>query len=238
MSRHAIWVVGTLLAVFGCVAETSDPVNLDAGGSIPDGTRSSQQDAEPLPSPTMDSTVTQRDMTGITPPDMDLPSPSVDMAVGCENRCTEQRILWGRIGGFVPYDISYAIDPCRTQSVFATTPFANDPNANRCERVIADCNEQAGADFEQLLTVVAQTVSDGICGSNSVYGIDSRPWDGQVLSIRLNDQECLLGDPCDGTEPDCIDPPDSLVDVADLLWRFGRSMETTDPNCESLTDGL
>jgi hypothetical protein len=238
MRRDLIWALGATLVIFGCAAETSDPVSLDARVSAPDGTGSSQQDAEPLPGRTMDSAVAQRDMNLITPPDMALPSPSVDMAVGCENRCTEQRILWGRIGGFVPYDISYAIEPCRTQSVFATTPFANDPNANRCERVIPDCAEEDGADFERLLVLITQTVSDGICGSNSVYGIDSRPWDGQVLSIRLNDQECLLGDPCDGTEPGCIDPPNALIELADLLWRFGRSMEMTDPNCANLTDEL
>jgi hypothetical protein len=238
MRRHMMPVLGTVLFLVGCVTETSSTSNLDVSVSDADDTNSGSQDAAPLPAPSIDVAVSQQDMNLMTPPDMNQPSPSVDMAAGCENNCTEQRILWGRIGGRVAYDISYAIDPCRTQSVFVTTPFANDPNTNRCERVIADCTEQTGVDFEQLLILVAQTVSDGVCGSSSIYGIDSRPWDGQVLSIRLNDQECLIGDPCDGTVPGCLDPPDSLIEAADLLWHFGRSMEMTDPNCANLTDGL
>ncbi len=204
----------------------------DVGVASPDS-------AVPLPGNTSDSAVTVADVGVSTPPqDMHLIVPDMMVTPTCENACVDASITWGRIGGRTAYDINYSIEACRTQSVWIDTPFANDPNAHRCERTIPDCEEVTGIEFERIRQALAQVTAQGLCNTVIIYGIDSRPWDGQVFSIRYADKECLLGDPCDGSQPECIDPPELLLETADLLWSFGRDMEQNDPSCANLTNGL
>ena len=70
------------------------------------------------------------------------------------------------------------------------------------------------------------------------FGIDGRVFDGQVLSIRVDEQEMIIGDPCDGQANNCVSPPIEIMEMADLLWDAGRRMEATEPACATIGEDL
>ena len=238
MFWHILILLCTTLCISACSTTNTEMANqaplvnsYDTGLPAPDATT-------PLPGHSIDSTVMSTD-TGVAQTfDMTLITHDMTMIPSCDNDCVTERISWSRIGGQTPYEVSYALDACRTQVVWIDTPFASNPDAHRCERIIEDCQTPDGIEFEGILRLIAQIKAQGLCNAALMYGIDSRPWDGQVFSIRYEREECLLGDPCDGTQPDCIDPPEILLEAADLLWSFGREMEQNDPSCARIADGL
>lgn len=238
MARYIFILLLLALCLGGCNStdaemSTLEPlVNpLDTGLVLPDSTT-------PLPGSNIDSAVISMDADVNPMSDMALMALDVSMMRDCENECVSEPISWGRVGGRTAYEVSYAIEMCRTQVVWIDTPFASDPDAHRCERTISECQTADGVEFESIRQTIAQLKAQDLCNAALIYGIDSRPWDGQVFSIRYEREECLLGDPCDGTQPDCIDPPEILVEAADKLWSYGREMEQNDPSCARIADGL
>lgn len=238
MFRYISILLACALYLVACDSTDTEMVILETPTGSTDAGSTSLDSTTPLPANSLDSMVVSIDAGMNLPSDMALGTLDMAFMPNCENECVTERISWGRIGGRTPYDVNYALDMCRTQVVWIDTPFASNPDAHRCERTISDCQTPDGLDFEQIRLNVEQIKTQGLCTAASVYGIDSRPWDGQVFSIRYDSEECLLGDPCDGTQPNCTDPPAILLEIADQLWSFGREMERNDPSCARITEGL
>ena len=238
MLRYLYLPLCGALCMSACSATDTEMANLEIPTGSTDAGATSPDSIAPLPANVLDSMLMSTDTGMNSPTDMSLVTLDMTITPSCENECVSERVSWGRIGGRTPYDVSYGLNVCRTQTVWIDTPFASDPNAHRCERTISDCQTPDGIEFERVRQLIEQIKTQGLCTATSVYGIDSRPWDGQVFSIRYESEECLLGDPCDGTQPDCSDPPDILIEAADQLWSFGREMEQNEPNCARIAEGL
>ena len=144
MFWHILILLCTTLCISACSTTNTEMANqaplvnsYDTGLPAPDATT-------PLPGHTIDSTVMSTD-TGVAPTfDMTLITHDMTMMPSCDNDCVTERISWSRIGGQTPYEVSYALDACRTQVVWIDTPFASNPDAHRCERIIEDCQTPDG----------------------------------------------------------------------------------------------
>ncbi len=161
-----------------------------------------------------------------------------DMALECTDNCIEDTLTWGRIGGRTPYDVVYTLSPCRNQVIQINSFSAVDPDALRCERTAPGCGSEARITLPEVLIQLAAVLGSNAFDFDAVYGVDSRPVDGQVFSIVFRGQELLLGDPCEGSVSECTNPPPEVIELADLLWDFGRAMENTEPSCANIRDEL
>ena len=161
-----------------------------------------------------------------------------DADLECLDACIEDRLTWGRIGGFTPYDVIYTVSPCNTQIVQIESFNAVDPDALRCERIAPSCQDDARITLPRVLAQLSIVLESNAFEFGEVYGVDSRPVDGQVFSIVFQGQELLLGDPCGGSVSDCTNPPPEVIELADLLWDFGRAMENNEPSCANIRNGL
>ena len=212
--------------------DATRPTTIDLDMTRPDMDRPFDQSVETdaMVSNQMDMTVdmnVQKDAMVITDADLD-----------CLDACIEDSLTWGRIGGFTPYNVIYTLNPCNTQIVQIESFNAVDPDALRCERTAPGCGSEARITLQDVLAKLAIVSRTNAFDFRGVYGVDSRPVDGQVFSIVFQGQELLLGDPCGGSVSDCTNPPPEVIELADLLWDFGRAMENNEPSCANIRDGL
>ena len=163
---------------------------------------------------------------------------SPDMSSECIDGCVDSTLTWGRIGGFTPYNVVYTLSPCNTQAIQIDSFSAVDPDALRCERIAPGCTAEARITLPEVMAQFADILASNAFDFGAVYGVDSRPVDGQVFSIVYQGRELLLGDPCEGSVSECTNPPRAVLEFADLLWDFGREMENTEPSCAHIRDEL
>ena len=229
----------SMMVVHGLACNTGDESpSMMPFNSGTDGTVAISDAIAPIPGnrqdvnpPVIDATLDAL----VTPVDA---APTVDIGAECTDRCMPYEVIWGRTGGLTSYDMRYALSPCREQRVFVEAPFAANPDDLTCTRIIPGCADPLGAQYERAVDAMMQLADAALCETSTLFGIDSRPVDGQILSIAFDNKECLLGDPCDGVSAGCIDPPDVLLATADALWDLGRDMERDEPSCAMLTNGL
>ena len=162
--------------------------------------------------------------------------PQTDSGPQCSTLCISSSITWGRVGGLTPYDLIYSISPCRTQEVRIDSFAAVDPESLRCERPTPDCSSDAAINLSMIVTQIDAAVEAGAFDYGRVYGVDSRPVDGQILSIQWDNQELLVGD-LSPKMNDCV-RPDAAKRLAELLLNLGADMEMNTPACANLADSL
>ena len=244
MVRLTIILACTLFG--GCAAEQNNDITLSSDMSML-SPPSEMSDMGPIigaPSRQDFGTTSQV----ATAPDMEASTPDQtmveDMAqmndggAACQDMCLSNEITWGKVGGRTPYNTVYSLSPCRSLAVYIETPFANNPDDNRCERSLDPCNESDAQLIESLaMYLETEAVRDALRGS-VFFGVDGRVFDGQVLSIRVGDEEMIIGDPCDGGADNCLMPPIDIQEMADLLWDAGRQMETAEPACANIGEDL
>ena len=237
-----IWGLLCLCGVLWGCDESSDTINGPADATMP----------------TADMTTTTTDMsTGVDQnvssdamntnmmdmsADRGVPVVDANMATDagtvCVDRCVGDTLTWGRIGGFTPYDVVYTVSPCNTQAVQIESFSAVDSDALRCERVAPGCDADDRITLPMVLDQLAAVAATNAFEFGNVFGLDSRPVDGQVFSIVFEGRELLIGDPCAEGSTNCTNPPAVVLELADLLWDFGRDMENTEPSCANIRDEL
>ena len=232
-----LWFITILALSLGCSEREKTP-DTDPLLTPPMDAGSVSDKGRPIPGSRLDigSTTQSSDSgTSFVPPDATMDATSVPQ---CEDNCSDGLVAWGQTGGLTAYDVRYEIRPCREQRMFVETPFANNPEENSCERTVPNCAHPLGDIFEMALRQLNTIRVQNICAQYGVFGVDTRPVDGQVFLVQFDNQECLLGDACDPTDASCQQRPQQLVDLSETLLRLGRDMEENDPNCADLLQGL
>ena len=155
----------------------------------------------------------------------------------CEDRCLESSITWGLTGGLMAFTVINSLSPCRQQEMSVETFFAEDPDDRRCERLVDQCPEPNAELFASVVTLLETPSVLNAFENAAFFGVDSRPYDGPILSIRYQDRELLIGEPCPTNDADCQEPPADLSALVDALETLRRSMSET-VDCIGITDEL
>ena len=113
----------------------------------------------------------------------------------CEDRCLESSITWGLTGGLTAFTVLNALSPCRQQEMFVETFYAEDPDDRRCERQVDQCPEPNAELFASVVAILEMPPVFNAFENAAFFGVDSRPYDGPILSIRYQDRELLIGEP-------------------------------------------
>jgi hypothetical protein len=141
---------------------------------------------------------------------VDASPPGTD--AGCEDQLTTAGLSWGMNGGLVRYaDISYLVSP-------RTYRHVHDSGGNApptCTTEIPGCPSDTLAAIDVALR------SKGIAAAisaHALFGVDSRPVDGQVFRISVGTDYVDIGSPCAGAP--CVSGPaglDALVTRLEAL---------------------
>lgn len=158
-------------------------------------------------------------------PDRDLGPPRVDAGSGCD-RCISEVIGWGFDGGLVFERRWWELSPC--DRLLGRVDFADGSSPEVCTASAGalDCG-LLGRIEDLVHSAPMDAIRDA---APTVFGIDSRPVDGQILALRIGGDEIGVGADC-GDAPDCDPVPPQLRDLADLLQRMAD--RASDPSaCE------
>jgi hypothetical protein len=121
-------------------------------------------------------------------------------------------VTWGQNGGLVAYADSMQLNPCMSykRSRSASTP---GDTGKTCTVLIPSCPNELVSNVAGLLALpdVQQAMK-----SHTVFGVDSRPVDGQVLRVEVGADYLEIGSPCQGAAG-CPEIPASVTKLKDAL---------------------
>ena len=78
-------------------------------------------------------------------------------------------------------------------------------------------------------------VQAALAAAPVLYGIDSRPYDGQIFRVNVGPDSIGVGEPC-GTEPSCEPVPEGVQALVDLLSALTMAEISEEP-CLSILLG-
>lgn len=218
----SLLLAAALLAA--CGDEKPSPFNeLDAGG--PDsGLPTSDAQADARPDRTQPDVV---DLTDVAP--KDAPASDVPCAPMLPGT-----VRFGQTGGLVAVSTSYVLTP---PLAFRAERMAMGMTTT-CQTTLPGCNTAEMVDVGEVNAALAardvQTAFGMATGGmERVYGVDSRPVDGQVFSVSLNGATVIVGNPCRTGGSGCLEVPAGLQRLVDVLTAL-RDQEMLRPACAAL----
>lgn len=176
---------------------------------------------------------------GPTPEVVDLTDvPSLMDAGTRDGPCAESllgSLRFGREGGFVPYQTTYSIAPPRRFLLERTAPRGTPA---RCETTIPACGATDDVTVDTLATALghadvgaafqAAAASDA---GTVLYGVDTRPVDGQLFFIERDGRFLYVGAPCrTGSGAACVNAPAGVQRLVDVLNAL-QEQESRRPVC-------
>lgn len=108
-----------------------------------------------------------------------------------------------------------------------------DASPLRCETTLVGCASM-GVDARTVSAALSDPeVQAAFTRAPVLYGVDSRPSDGTVLSLRRGSAEVLVGDPCrTGGGADCVSAPPGVQRLVDVLNAL-KDQETLREPCRT-----
>jgi hypothetical protein len=142
--------------------------------------------------------------------------------------CVAQAVEWGMTGGFVVYNDMSTLDPCSTFG-HRRVSRSPDPPSPTCEQALGDCSGAIGAS-DVSGAIANADVQAAIAAAPVFYGVDTRPVDGQALSMQIGGAIVEVGEPC-GLAP-CKAIPPGIGALANLLQALTKQ-ELARPPCNT-----
>lgn len=143
-------------------------------------------------------------------------------------------VHFGMVGGLVAVTDRYELTPplgfraVRVSSGVTTMCDTSVPGCNAADMVdVGEVNAALAARDVQAAFGTARG------GTMLVYGVDSRPVDGQVFSVSLDGAEVIVGNPCRTGGMGCLEIPVGLQRLVDVLTAL-RDQELLRPACAGL----
>ena len=206
---------------------SSEPASFDA--SVPD---------RPLGFDVPNRDIPQVDR-GPTPEVVDLTDVPALMDAGMrDGPCAESlsgTLRFGPEGGFVPYQTTYSISSPRR---FLLERTSSGSTPVRCETTIPACGATDDVTVDTLVTALghadvgaafqAAAASDA---GTVLYGVDTRPVDGQLFFIERDGRFVYVGAPCrTGSGASCVNAPAGVQRLVDVLNAL-QEQESRRPVC-------
>lgn len=218
----SLLLAATLLAACGDSAP-SPFTEVDAGG--PDsGLPTSDAPADARPDRATPDVV---DLTDVPAKD----APAADVACAPTLPGT---VRFGMVGGLVAVTDTYTLTaPLGFRAVRVASGVTT-----MCDTSVPGCNTADMVDVGEVNAALAARDVQAAFGTARggtmlVYGVDSRPVDGQVFSVSLDGAEVIVGNPCRTGGTGCMEIPVGLQRLVDVLTGL-RDQELLRPACMGL----
>jgi hypothetical protein len=136
-----------------------------------------------------------------------------DGAAGAGACCVDETISWGRAGGFVIYHDTSTLEPCAQYTRTRTETGGGTPSS--CAQTLQQaCGAGLGAD-DVVEALADPDVQAALATAPVLYGLDTRPLDGQVFQIQVEAALIEVGNACQSAQ--CTPIPDGVGALRDLL---------------------
>lgn len=207
------------LALAACNDSNSNEAGPDIGDAVADATHDAAQDiasdapSDAAPDLPLDvvsdaSVDAARDQGSDAEPSCDIPA----------------TYTYGPDGGLSPVHDVYRIEPGRRFTATRTAAPGFDAGAGTCTTMLDYCGTSDGGTVDTLAVIVALNDADVIAAfanqTSTVYGIDTRPVDGQVFAITRSDGHHFeIGNDCGGSAS-CRAIPAGLTRLRSVLERL------------------
>ena len=146
--------------------------------------------------------------------------------------CLDQTLRFGWDGGFVAFIDVVTISPCRTFVV--EREGRSTVGTETCQNEIAT---DAAIDADLVAAALGQAeVLLAFAAAPKLFGVDSRPSDGQVYRIERGDAAIEVGGPCGsggGLGGPCTEIPQGVADLVDVLQDLEQQQRAL-PDCDQL----
>jgi hypothetical protein len=136
---------------------------------------------------------------------------------GCSQECSAPEVSWRLDGGLVPYHGSSSLSGCKEYRHIRTPVDVLLPQ-RECSVTLA-CTEQRIQQALSRADVVAAL------DSGQLYGVDTRPVDGQLQVVSYQGKELRVGRQCTSSDPpNCIPTPTGVQMLVDAVQDFDQEM--------------
>jgi len=148
-------------------------------------------------------------------------------------------LVFGQEGGMVLYRDRFTLHPDAGLRIDRTDP-RGDPTGTSCTPPLPECGAPGVVSLADIVADLAlPDVQEAFRSkSGTLYGVDSRPYDGPILSITLERLDpgsttILIGDPCRAAASGCAPIPTGVARLADDLESLASAGLRT-PECAAL----
>jgi hypothetical protein len=136
---------------------------------------------------------------------------------GCSQECSASEVSWHLDGGLVAYHGNSSLSGCREYRHIRTPVEVLLPQ-RECSVTLA-CTEQRIQQALSRADVVAAF------NSGQLYGVDTRPADGQLQVVSHQGKELRVGRQCTSTDPpNCIPFPTGVEMLVNAVQDFDQEM--------------
>jgi len=152
---------------------------------------------------------------------------------GCD-ACPEENLTWGWQGGFVAFTEQLSLTSCPSFERIRRPAGSEMPDA-RCFGDLSctsDAPEEVSAESLGRLVANEELRSIFDASDSTIFGRDSRPVDGSLLSVSLGEQSLLIGDECPSAS-DCRAIPEILSELRETLLALDEQMREVERCIES-----
>jgi hypothetical protein len=134
-------------------------------------------------------------------------------------------------GGLVAYQDTSRLGPCRSYTHERDTFMNRLPDM--CNATVPGCPSRT---IEQIDRAVRDPTVSSAMASHMLYGVDSRPVDGQVFRIGVGNDFIDIGQPCRAGAVNCNVAPAIVMDLMNVLQALDDAELAVEP-CKSTFGG-
>jgi hypothetical protein len=133
--------------------------------------------------------------------------------------CLVASLDWGNSGGLVARSDRSMLSPCNTYRHTRTTFGGGGAPAPAlaCERMLPCMGSGLHGIADVIAALEHADVEVALAKGTPLFGVDSRPLDGQVFEIKLGKDTITVGGPCPPTSSSCTPIPPGVNTLAQLL---------------------
>jgi hypothetical protein len=160
---------------------------------------------------------------------------SGDSATACG--CISYAISWGYIGGMVAYTDRSTLGTCFKYTHRRDSFVTSEPSLV-CEQEEPLCDNKTVIGSEQITAAIQNTdVQSALSNGNILYGVDSRPVDGQVFEIKVGDDTIEVGSNCGTSGNSCVPIPQGVQTLVALLKKLDKEQLGKPPCSKTFAGG-
>lgn len=142
-------------------------------------------------------------------------------APSCDDVCASEVIHWAMSGGLSFETTEHELSPC--DRVLRVIDRMGGALPSHCAASVRGSRCEALIELERLLATDA--VRALRAAAPVVVGRDDRPVDGQILVVRIGEDEIGVGGECRTGDPDCRPVPPEMRELAAALARLAAALE-------------
>lgn len=155
-------------------------------------------------------------------------------AVPC-SPCVEDMIGWGNNGGFVAFTERSSLDACNAYQHERRSVGGGGAPSAQCKRALPCMGSGLHGIADVLTAIEHADVRAALAKKQVLFGVDTRPVDGQVFEIVVGSSKIEVGMPCSAGATGCSAIPPGVSTLAQLLRAVDEEQLNLEP-CTGMFD--